>query len=95
MVDWNSRCGIAADFIESTIIDKTLHSHILSVLSYIPDEEITKRRTEDKNTINSNGRALISLCKSTQLRILNGRSSDDKTGKMTFCNSRGTSLIDY
>lgn len=95
MVDWNSRCGIAADFIESDIIDKTLHSHILSVLSYIPDEEITKRRTEDKNTINSHGRALISLCKSTQLRILNGRSSDDKTGKVTFCNSRGTSLIDY
>lgn len=95
MVDLNSRCGIAADFIESDIIDKTLHSHILSVLSYIPDEEITKRRTEDKNTINSHGRALISLCKSTQLRILNGRSSDDKTGKVTFCNSRGTSLIDY
>lgn len=60
MVDLNSRCGIAAYFIESDIIDKTLHSHILSVLSYIPDEEITKRRTEDKNTINSNGRALIS-----------------------------------
>lgn len=29
------------------------------------------------------------------MRILNGRSSDDKTGKVTFCNSRGTSLIDY
>ena len=29
-----------------------------------------------------------------RLRILNGRDNNDITGKVTFCNARGTSLID-
>ena len=29
------------------------------------------------------------------MRILNGRDNDDITGKVTFCNARGTSLINY
>lgn len=79
--DLNSKYGITADSIESDIIDKTLQNHTLSILSYIPDEETTKCRTEENNTVNSHGLALISLCRSMQLRILNGRSSNDKTAR--------------
>lgn len=63
MVDLNSRCGIVVDFIEFDIIDKILYSYILSVLSYILDEEIIKCRIEDKNIINFYGCVLIFLCK--------------------------------
>lgn len=45
--------------------------------------------------MNSHGHVIISLCKSAQLIILNGRSRNDKTGKVTISNSRGTSLQDY
>lgn len=79
MGDLNSRCGIAADFIESDIIDKTSQNHILSVRSYIPDEETTKCKTEENNTINSHGRALISFHQE------NGPSVTQE----------GTSLIEY
>ena len=37
----------------------------------------------------------ISLCKSARMRILNGQDIDNIKGKVTFCNTRGTSLIDY
>lgn len=45
--------------------------------------------------MNSHGHVIISLCKSAQLIILNGRSRNDKTGKVTISNSRETSLQDY
>ena len=94
MGDLNSRCGTVADFIEADEIDAAIQNHVLSVLSYIPDAEIPKRSSEDLS-INFHGRALISLCKSARMRILNGRDHDNITGKVTFCNARGTSLIDY
>ena len=41
------------------------------------------------------GRKLINLCKTTGIRIVNGRHVQDPNGNFTFYNSRGTSLIDY
>ena len=35
------------------------------------------------------------MCKSTDLKILNGRIENDELGGVTFFNSRGCSLIDY
>lgn len=43
--------NIATYFIE-LILKRTLQNPILDVLKYFPDKEITKRRTEDNNTIN-------------------------------------------
>ena len=94
MGDLNSRCRTVADFIEADEIDKAIQNRVLNVLSYIPDAEIPKRSSEDLS-INSHGRAFIPLCKSARMRILNGRYNDNITGKVTFCNARGTSLIDY
>ena len=94
MGDLNSRCGTVADFIEANETNEAIENHVLSVLSYISDAEIPKRSSDDLS-INSHGRALISLCKFARMRILNGRDNDNITGKVTFCNARGTSLIDY
>ena len=52
------------------------------------------RNNEDK-TINQFGRKLLSLCKASGLRILNGRHAGDRNGNITFYNANGTSLIDY
>ena len=39
---------------------------------------------------------MIDLCKSTSLRIANGRLHDDKgVGNFTHCNKQGASVIDY
>ena len=45
--------------------------------------------------INTFGRKLLNLCKSSGLRILNGRHKADPTGNITFYNATGKSLIDY
>ena len=45
--------------------------------------------------VNSFGRKLLSLCKTTGLRILNGRHEGDKVGNFTFFGANGMSLIDY
>ena len=45
--------------------------------------------------INTFGRKLLNLCKSSGLRILNGRHKADPTGYITFYNATGKSLIDY
>ena len=75
MGDLNSRYGTVTDFIKADEIDEAIQNHVLSVLSSIPDAEILKRSSEDIS-INSHGRAPISLCKSARMRILNGRDID-------------------
>jgi hypothetical protein len=41
------------------------------------------------------GHRLLDLCKSTSLRIVNGRADDDRNGAFTFISSQGASVIDY
>ena len=48
------------------------------------------------NGTNSYGLKMIDLCKSTSLRITNGRLHDDKgVGNFTYCNKHWASVIDY
>lgn len=51
----------------------------------------------DKNYFKSNlhGTLLTSICKSCQLRIVNGRFLGDSLGYFTFFNTNGKSTIDY
>ena len=53
-----------------------------------------KRRSVD-TTVNTQGRHLIDLCISTQLRFLNGRHIGDCPGKFTCHTPRGASVMDY
>jgi hypothetical protein len=50
--------------------------------------------SEDLKVPNSFGRRILELCKSTGLRICNGRFGVDSS-KFTFQNKNGCSVIDY
>ena len=55
---------------------------------------LSERRNKDL-LIDNNGRKLISLCKSTDHIIANGRLHDDTDGNYTFISARGSSVTDY
>ena len=66
----------------------------IDTVDYQPDV-IFEKNSQDLH-INSHGRKLLELCKSANMRIVNGRLHDDKhIGSYTFCNSVGASVIDY
>ena len=49
---------------------------------YYPDTPLT-RNTMELRELNQNGKSLIELCKSTSVRIVNGRVTGDNCGKFT------------
>jgi exonuclease III len=55
----------------------------------------TKIRQNFDNQINNHGKQLINLCKSSDLRTLNGRTKGDSLGRATFHGSNGISVVDY
>jgi hypothetical protein len=59
----------------------------------LPDTP-TMRASKDTH-INPYGHKLLSLCKATGMRIVNGRLCEDTDGSYTYCNIHGTSVIDY
>lgn len=89
--DWNARVGngsrpdyIAYDSIVNSIDDD----------DYLPDLP-SARRSLDK-VCNSHGLKLLDLCKSTALRIANGRlGNDHSVGMYTYASRTGCSVIDY
>ena len=54
----------------------------------------TQRNSFD-NEVNNHGKRLLEICKSADLRILNGRVSGDSLGRATFHGRNGISVIDY
>ena len=91
--DLNARTGERGDFISNDYV-----KHILSdknfPFQYDNEQELCVRKNSDK-FVNNFGRKLLDLCKSSGLRIVNGRHAGDKTGDFTFYCSRGNSVIDY
>ena len=59
-----------------------------------PPPNLTKRQNFD-NIVNDHGKQLLDLCKTCDLRILNGRSKGDTLGKFTFHSINGISTVDY
>ena len=47
------------------------------------------------NYVNNHGKLLLEICKSLDLRILNGRLRGDSFGRITFRGYRGISTVDY
>ena len=62
-----------------------------SYFQYMP------RRNQDTRPVNKRGKDIIQLCKSCDLRIVNGRKLGDLTGKFTCyeVNAKTPSVIDY
>lgn len=94
MGDLNARTGKRDDFIESVdLYDKYIHTIDSETNECL--FKLDSRESED-NICNSLGLKLLDVCKSTDLKILNGRVGDDKNiGRFTFVSSIGKSVIDY
>ena len=92
--DLNSRTSDRLDYIENDTLHTDLFNVIAPVVEYNIEPECSKRKSMDIG-INTFGRKLINLCKSSSLRIVNGRHSMDLSGNITFYNATGKSLIDY
>ena len=60
----------------------------------LPDDTI--HRSSFDKSVNNSGLKLMQLCKSSNLRIVNGRVGDDAAvGQFTYMSTAGCSLIDY
>lgn len=86
--DLNARTGNALDFINND------SSKYLPTENYELDHDINQRHSLDKE-YKGRGPALIELCMSAQLRILNGRTFGDSLGKFTCHKWNGSSVVDY
>ena len=89
--DLNSRTAHLIDYIKT---DPYLDSHDNVNNDQLFENDIPLRVYCD-HVVDSNGRKLISLCKSTNHVIANGRLHKDKQGTYTFCSPRDLSVTDY
>jgi hypothetical protein len=92
--DLNSRVGNLPDYIEDDSLATPVYDILSNVIDYSSDVAMPCRVSEDTK-VNSFGRKLLQLCKSTGLRIGNGRKPGDEKGQFTFYNHLGASVIDY
>ena len=90
--DFNARTCDLDDFIKNDNINHIQNTADTSW--YVTDNETIGRTNQDLK-INKFGRKLISMCKSLQLRILNGRKLGDFDGKFTCFKPNGKSVVDY
>ena len=94
MGDLNGRTKTEEDFVQDKDDE---HSPINEIPLYIADSQLS-RNNRDTNAVDGQGRAILDLCKSKSLRILNGRTRGDETGTFTRYPKRkfeNPSVIDY
>ena len=88
--DLNSRTSIEDDFISNDVTD-----YVPVPDEYICDDVCYERSNED-TVINTSGRNLLELCRSSNLRIVNGRVGKDAgIGRVTCIKYNGSSMVDY
>lgn len=87
--DFNARVAVDVDFIPNDNCSKFMPDE-----HYIEDVPCTTRESQDQVRCNR-GKSLIDLCIQSRLRILNGRTLGDFSGKFTAHCSLGSSVIDY
>jgi hypothetical protein len=90
--DINARTKTKDDFIANDL----LHNSVIndSILTYEQDCNLITRTNPD-NGSNEYGMKLLNMCKSTGLRILNGRHECGLGNEYTFNGANGMSVIDY
>ena len=92
--DFNARTSDKDDFITNDVIQNDILREVSEILTYETDTVLPTRVNPDK-TVNEYGRKLLSLCKSSGLRILNGRHNHGLDRDYTFMGARGLSVVDY
>ena len=88
MGDLNSRIGKYPDSVSqegSNIITNDQSEYALPL----------NQRNSFENELNNHEKRLLEICRSADLRILNGRLSGDSLGRGTFHGRNGTSVVDY
>ena len=91
--DFNARTNTEPDY----CLDENLQKYVNMRYHYPADIAIARGNT-DNNPVDSHGRKLLDICKSSGLRILNGRILGDTLGYATCFSHRmkdKPSLIDY
>jgi len=90
--DFNARTNTDPDY---CLFESELSEHLDMPTPFISDVPM-HRSNIDKSSVDSNGKKMLDLCKSTSLRILNGRCLGDSFGSNTCYSHTGTpSTIDY
>ena len=92
--DTNARTSNANDFILNDVLHDDVLRDLGEVLFYGLDSSLPVRVNPD-NVVNDYGNKLLTLCKSSGLRILNGRHSLGMDKDFTFVGPRGMSVVDY
>ena len=88
--DFNGRTGVLDDFMNESHSNEDV---MPLPINYISDVYLPRNNLDIKVT--TNGRSLINICKTSGLRILNGRFPGDFLGHFTCITPRGNSVIDY
>ena len=89
--DFNARTNIEAD----SCLNDDINEFMDIPYNYVQDDEML-RGNLDKKTIDKNGDLLLNLCRSSGLRIINGRCLGDSMGYFTcFSHTGAPSVIDY
>ena len=88
--DFNAYSNVKPDFIS---YDESNRSNIEDD-HYVYDQNLPRNNLDPK-LINNSGKHLLNLCKETGLRILNGRTIGDLSGKYTCITYNGCSVVDY
>lgn len=89
--DLNARTSTDPDF---TQYDSELPDDLEN--DYIIDSILPARHSLDgKKSTCARGKALLELCISSRMRILNGRTFGDLNGNLTCYETNGSSLVDY
>ena len=86
--DFNARTGLENDF---TVFDSCKFAPGDNLAT---PKEVPARNNFDQH-LNEQGKILLEICKSLDLRILNGRCKGDSFGKVTFHGKQGISTVDY
>ena len=98
--DLNARTATQEDWDHSDIQDGIHNAALLDVVLYSQGRELTPptctQRSNQDPQLNEFGRALITLCRSSGMRICNGRTAGDLQGLCTcFPFTGGKSMVDY
>ena len=77
--DFNAKTGRELDFV---LDQNDAHSPIVDIPTYVRDMPL-KRQNYDKHSVDKQGESLLHICKSSSMRILNGRTKGDRFGRFT------------
>ena len=92
--NFNARTGLESDFFETSNNNFPIDLNICFDNS-VTSDKYNHRNNRDSDTINTSGRKLLEVCKTFNLRFLNGRSRGDNFGQYTCFRPNGKSVIDY